>query len=44
MNHLLRSHAPITDSAWELIDDEARSRLTAALAARKVVDFGGPHG
>jgi uncharacterized linocin/CFP29 family protein len=44
MNHLLRSHAPITDSGWELIDDEARSRLTAVLAARKVVDFAGPHG
>jgi uncharacterized linocin/CFP29 family protein len=44
MNHLLRSHAPITDSGWELLDQEARSRLTAALAARKVVDFDGPHG
>ncbi len=44
MNHLLRSQAPITDSAWELIDDEARTRLRAALAARKVVDFAGPYG
>ena len=44
MNHLLRSHAPITDSAWEVIDDEARTRLRAALAARKVVDFAGPYG
>jgi uncharacterized linocin/CFP29 family protein len=44
MNHLLRSHAPISDSAWELIDSEARSRLKGALAARKVVDFAGPHG
>jgi uncharacterized linocin/CFP29 family protein len=44
MNHLLRSHAPITDSAWELLDGEARGRLKAALAARKVVDFAGPHG
>src|SRR5579862_9396075 len=44
MNHLLRAHAPITDSAWALIHDEARSRLRAALAARKVVDFGGPYG
>jgi len=44
MNHLLRSHAPITDSGWELIDEEARSRLTAALAARKIVDFAGPFG
>jgi uncharacterized linocin/CFP29 family protein len=44
MNHLLRSLAPVSDSGWELLDDEARSRLTAALAARKVVDFAGPHG
>ncbi len=44
MNHLLRSLAPVTDSGWELLDGEARSRLTAALAARKVVDFAGPMG
>jgi uncharacterized linocin/CFP29 family protein len=44
MNHLLRSLAPISDSGWEVLDNEARSRLTAALAARKVVDFAGPSG
>lgn len=44
MNHLLRSVAPITDSGWELLDDEAKQRLTAALAARKLVDFAGPRG
>jgi uncharacterized linocin/CFP29 family protein len=44
MNHLLRSHAPISDAGWELIDDEARERLTVALAARRLVDFAGPHG
>jgi uncharacterized linocin/CFP29 family protein len=44
MNHLLRSHAPITDSGWALLDDEARQRLTPALAARRLVDFSGPHG
>ena len=43
-NHLLRSHAPISDAAWREIDDEARERLVAALAARKLVDFSGPHG
>jgi uncharacterized linocin/CFP29 family protein len=43
-NHLLRSHAPISDSNWTLIDDEARERLGVALAARKLVDFSGPHG
>jgi uncharacterized linocin/CFP29 family protein len=44
MSHLLRSHAPITDAAWKEIDDEARERLTPALAARKLVDFDGPLG
>ena len=44
MNHLLREHAPITAAGWSLIDDEARQRLTPALAARKLVDFAGPHG
>jgi uncharacterized linocin/CFP29 family protein len=44
MNHLLREHAPITEASWSLIDDEARERLSPALAARKLVDFSGPHG
>ena len=44
MNHLLRSLAPISDSTWKVLDDEARERLTPALAARKLVDFSGPHG
>jgi uncharacterized linocin/CFP29 family protein len=44
MNHLLRSRAPISDAGWELLDDEARARLAPALAARKLVDFSGPHG
>jgi uncharacterized linocin/CFP29 family protein len=44
MSHLLREHAPITEASWNLIDDEARERLTAALAARQLVDFAGPHG
>ncbi len=43
-NHLLRSHAPISDGNWKLLDDEARERLGAALAARKLVDFLGPFG
>jgi uncharacterized linocin/CFP29 family protein len=43
-DHLLRPHAPISDSNWKLIDDEARQRLGVALAARKLVDFSGPHG
>jgi uncharacterized linocin/CFP29 family protein len=44
MNHLLRSHAPITDAGWQRLDAEARERLAAVLAARKLVDFSGPHG
>jgi uncharacterized linocin/CFP29 family protein len=44
MNHLLRGHAPITESGWERLDREARDRSTPALAARKLVDFSGPHG
>jgi uncharacterized linocin/CFP29 family protein len=44
MNHLLRSHAPISDGVWNEIDEEAASRLKPALAARKLVDFSGPHG
>jgi uncharacterized linocin/CFP29 family protein len=44
VNHLLRTHAPISETAWDLIDEEAKQRLTPALAARKLVDFSGPHG
>ena len=44
MNHLLRPLAPIADSAWSLLDEEARERLTGALAARRLVDFAGPYG
>jgi uncharacterized linocin/CFP29 family protein len=44
MSHLLREHAPITEAGWSLVDDEARERLTPPLAARKLVDFDGPHG
>ncbi len=44
MSHLLREHAPITEAGWELLDSEARERLAPALAARKLVDFAGPHG
>jgi uncharacterized linocin/CFP29 family protein len=44
MNHLLRELAPISDSGWRLLDGEAKQRLTPALAARKLVDFSGPHG
>jgi uncharacterized linocin/CFP29 family protein len=44
MSHLLREHAPITEEGWSRLDSEARERVVPALAARKLVDFGGPHG
>jgi uncharacterized linocin/CFP29 family protein len=44
MNHLLRELAPINEDAWASIEDEAKTRLTTLLAARKLVDFQGPHG
>jgi uncharacterized linocin/CFP29 family protein len=44
MNHLLCSNAPISDRAWELLDQEARERLEPALGARRLVDFSGPLG
>ncbi len=44
MNHLLRALAPVTDAGWAAIEDEARERLTPALAARRLVDFAGPLG
>jgi uncharacterized linocin/CFP29 family protein len=44
VNHLLRTIAPISDAGWKELDDEAKERLTAALAARKLVDFTGPRG
>ncbi len=44
MDHLLRENAPISSSGWQVIDEEAKSRLTTYLAARKLVDFIGPNG
>ncbi len=44
MNHLLRELAPITDAGWEMIEQEAKPRLTTYLAGRKLVDFAGPGG
>jgi uncharacterized linocin/CFP29 family protein len=44
MNDLLRELAPISDAAWGEIEAEARRTLKLTLAARKLVDFSGPHG
>lgn len=43
-DHLLRSHAPISPAGWREIDREAHEHLVVALAARRLVDFSGPHG
>ncbi len=44
MNHLLRSKAPISDRAWEEIDQEAKRTLEHFLAGRKLMDLTGPKG
>jgi uncharacterized linocin/CFP29 family protein len=44
MNHLLRELAPVSELGWQVLDDEARGRLSPALAARRLVDFSGPKG
>ncbi|MGO8859361.1 MAG: family 1 encapsulin nanocompartment shell protein [Acidimicrobiales bacterium] len=44
MNHLYRELAPISEAGWQAVDQEATSRVTTHLAARKLVDFAGPHG
>lgn len=38
MNHLLRELAPISDAAWQEIEDEATTALKELLAARRVVE------
>ncbi|MDQ0475434.1 family 1 encapsulin nanocompartment shell protein [Labrys wisconsinensis] len=44
MNNLYRELAPISDSAWAEIEDEASRTLKRHLAARRVVDVVGPKG
>src|ERR1700733_6365002 len=44
MDHLYRELAPVSESAWAQIEDEAKGRLVTHLAARKLVDLAGPHG
>ena len=41
---LRRSHAPLTDRAWENVDAEAGQILKSQLSARQFVDVCGPHG
>ena len=45
MSHLLREHAPITEAAWEPASTTRRASASRPRsAARKLVDFAGPHG
>jgi len=44
MNNLHRELAPISDAAWEQIEDEITRTLKRYLAARRVVDFQAPEG
>jgi uncharacterized linocin/CFP29 family protein len=44
MNNLHRELAPISDSAWADIEEEASRTLKRHLAARRVVDVQGPKG
>jgi uncharacterized linocin/CFP29 family protein len=44
MNNLHRQLAPISDAAWEQIEQEASRTLKRHLAARRVVDVVGPKG
>lgn len=44
MNNLHRELAPVSDQAWEQIEQEAKRTLKRHLAARRVVDVDGPKG
>ncbi len=44
MDILRKSLAPISDAAWEEINDTAKEVLTSVLSARKFVDVKGPKG
>jgi uncharacterized linocin/CFP29 family protein len=44
VNHLRRELSPVLPGAYKIIEDKAREVLGLYLAARKVVDFDGPHG
>ncbi|MFO7879442.1 MAG: family 1 encapsulin nanocompartment shell protein [Bacteroidota bacterium] len=44
MDILRKSFAPISEQAWEEINEEAKNILSSALSARRFVDVDGPHG
>jgi len=43
-NNLHRWLAPISDSAWQQIEEEAARTVKRSLAARRVIDVSGPLG
>ena len=42
MNNLYRELAPITDSAWAGIEEEAKRTFATYVAGRRIVDVDGP--
>jgi uncharacterized linocin/CFP29 family protein len=44
MNNLYRELAPVSASAWQEIEKEAKRTLKTMLAGRRIVDFVGPQG
>ena len=44
MESLMRHLAPISDDAWEMIDEEATRILVRTATSRTLVDLSGPHG
>lgn len=44
MNNLHRELAPVTEAAWEQIEEEARRTFSRHVAGRRVVDVTGPDG
>jgi uncharacterized linocin/CFP29 family protein len=44
VNRLFRDLAPVSSAAWAAIEEEAKRALENFLAARRLVDFSGPHG
>lgn len=44
MNILKKSLAPITDAAWDEINEQATEIFNSVLSARQFIDVNGPHG
>jgi uncharacterized linocin/CFP29 family protein len=44
MDFLKRSLAPVTDAAWEQLEEAVTRVLKAHLAGRQIVEVDGPHG